>query len=79
MSNHESVAAGLVPAIHVFAQKTWMPAPSAGMTDRAIPSEMLAGAADFDTTKPPGQVNRIREPRNQQASRDVFFLNLASV
>src|SRR5262249_60776295 len=34
LNAHSCVMAGLVPAIHVFdaALKTWMPAPSAGMT-----------------------------------------------
>jgi hypothetical protein len=37
MPTHSIVMAGLVPAIHVFLNcgdenKTWMPAPSAGMT-----------------------------------------------
>jgi hypothetical protein len=29
--------AGLVPAIHVFTAKTWMPATSAGMTQSFAP------------------------------------------
>jgi hypothetical protein len=36
MTQNEAVMAGLVPAIHAFPfeKKTWMPATSAGMTQR---------------------------------------------
>src|SRR5262245_54434487 len=45
MMTHNIVMAGLVPAIHVFLahqSKTWMPAPSAGMTVERLCRSSLA-------------------------------------
>jgi hypothetical protein len=52
----DPVAAGLVPAMQVFATKSWMPVASAGMTSRTAASSPMRSTPTADWRKRTGRL-----------------------